>query len=77
MVMNEPEGSLHPSLMAPLARLLARAAGRGQVVVVSHSAALIEALREERAVQEVRLEKSFGETRAPDVDAPRWSWPKR
>ena len=77
MVLNEPEGSLHPSLMAPLARLLAQAAGRGQIVVVSHSAALIEALREERRVAEVRLEKIFGETQAPDLHAPRWVWPKR
>ena len=77
MVLNEPEASLHPSLMAPLARLLAHASGQGQVVVVSHSEALIEALREERHVSEIRLEKEFGETRAADVEAPRWSWPKR
>lgn len=44
MVLNEPETSLHPSLLAPLARLVADAADRTQVVVVTHSAPLIEAL---------------------------------
>ena len=76
MVLNEPEGSLHPSLMPPLARLLATASRRCQVVIVSHSEALIAALRAERP-DAIRLEKSFGETRAPDGDAPRWTWLKR
>ncbi len=76
MVLNEPESSLHPSLMPSLARLLAAASRRCQVVIVSHSEALIAALRAERP-DEIRLEKSFGETRAPDGDAPRWTWPKR
>ncbi len=77
MVLNEPESSLHPSLMPPLARLLAHAAQRGQIVVVSHSEVLLAALRAEARPQEIRLEKDFGETRAPDLHAPRWIWPKR
>lgn len=77
MVLNEPEASLHPSLMPALARLLARAARDGQIVIVSHSAALIEAIRKEGGADEIRLEKSFGETTAPDSDAPPWVWPKR
>lgn len=77
MVLNEPEGSLHPALMAPLARLLSAAARSCQIVVVSHNEALIGALREERGTDTIRLEKSFGETLAPDCDAPRWVWPKR
>jgi predicted ATPase len=77
MVLNEPEASLHPSLMAPLARLLARSSGRCQLVVVSHSATLIDALRTEGATDEIRLDKAFGETRAPDLTAPAWAWPKR
>lgn len=44
MVLNEPETSLHPSLLGPLARLVAEAARRTQVVLVTHSAPLLEAL---------------------------------
>ena len=48
MILNEPETSLHPDLLAPLARLVRRAAERAQVVVVSHSEALIAELAPER-----------------------------
>jgi predicted ATPase len=41
MVLNEPETSLHPELLAPLARLVRAAGERSQVMVVSHSDALI------------------------------------
>ncbi len=77
MVLNEPESSLHVSLLPALARLLAQASHACQIVLVSHSAGLLAALREERGLEEIRLEKDFGETRAPDLDAPRWVWPKR
>ena len=44
MVLNEPETSLHPDLLPALARLIGLAAERTQLVVVSHSPPLIEAL---------------------------------
>ena len=44
MVLNEPETSLHPDLLPPLARLLRRAAHVTQLLVVSHSQPLIAAL---------------------------------
>jgi predicted ATPase len=44
MVLNEPETSLHPDLLGPLARLVRSAAERSQVMVVSHSDALIREL---------------------------------
>ncbi len=44
LVLNEPETSLHPELVPPLARLVRRAAERTQVMVVSHSAALVREL---------------------------------
>lgn len=44
MALNEPETSLHPSLVAPLARLVAAASRTTQIVVVTHSAPLLEAL---------------------------------
>ncbi|WP_062115130.1 AAA family ATPase [Aureimonas sp. AU40] len=77
MVLNEPEASLHPSLMPSLARLLTMASVEAQIVVVSHSEALISALREEGGMAEIRLEKQFGETDAPEVERPVWIWPKR
>ncbi|WP_035917471.1 AAA family ATPase [Knoellia sinensis] len=44
MVLNEPETSLHPDLLPPLARLIRTAAERSQVMVVSHSEALAREL---------------------------------
>jgi predicted ATPase len=41
VILNEPETSLHPDLLPPLARLIAQAAKTSQVIVVSHAAALL------------------------------------
>lgn len=38
LVLNEPETSLHPDLLPALGRLIAQAAQRSQVIVVSHAA---------------------------------------
>ena len=76
MILNEPETSLHPDLLAPLARLIARASGRSQIIVVSHAQALVAALRDEGARQIV-LEKQLGETLAGGDEAPPWNWPSR
>jgi len=62
MVLNEPETSLHPDLLPPLARLIAQAAERSQIIVVTHAAQLIAALRE-YPCNSITLEKSFGETK--------------
>ena len=43
LVLNEPETSLHPDLLSPLARLIRSAAERSQVMVVSHSSSLVSA----------------------------------
>jgi predicted ATPase len=44
MVLNEPETSLHQELLPPLARLIRSAAELSQVMVVSHSTALLREL---------------------------------
>ncbi len=44
LVLNEPETSLHPDLLGPLARLIRLVAERTQVMVVSHSEHLIREL---------------------------------
>lgn len=46
LALNEPETSLHPDLMEPLARMIVRAAERTQVWLVTHSERLAEAITE-------------------------------
>jgi predicted ATPase len=80
MVLNEPETSLHPDLLPALARLIALASARTQLVVVSHSQMLIQALEQNPACRRLQLEKSFGETvlaGATLFNAPKWEWPPR
>ncbi|NGM49073.1 AAA family ATPase [Caulobacter sp. 602-2] len=44
IALNEPEASLHPDLMEPLASLIVRAARRSQVWLVTHSRELADAV---------------------------------
>lgn len=76
MVLNEPETSLHPDLIPPLARLIADAAGRSQIVVVSHNEILTSALEAAGGLTH-RLVKETGETVVPDAEPASWAWPKR
>jgi predicted ATPase len=80
MVLNEPETSLHPDLLGALARLIAKAAERSQVVVVTHSPRLIASLEEQHGCHSIKLEKSFGETviaSNSQRSLPTWKWPAR
>jgi predicted ATPase len=80
MVLNEPETSLHPDLLAPLARLISRASERSQVIVVTHAAKLIAALSAQPGYHSIALEKEFGETRITgmnQMNTPTWHWPGR
>ena len=77
LVLNEPETSLHPDLIEPLAELIADAATRSQVIVVTHSARLADALE---AATRIELVKSMGQTLVDGqgvLDEPMWTWPKR
>lgn len=47
VALNEPEASLHPSLLPPLARLIGRAARHTRVWVVTHSDLLADTIAEE------------------------------
>ena len=62
IALNEPEASLHPDLLAPLARLIARAAQRTQVWLVSHSDLLAAALAEAGGVTPRIVVKRDGAT---------------
>jgi predicted ATPase len=85
LVLNEPETSLHWELLVPLAQLITAAAARSQVIVVSHSQILINALHRtteeaETRTSTIELVKDFGETRVAGrepLDGPAWRWPKR
>ncbi len=84
LVLNEPETSLHHDLLAPLGELIAAAATRCQVVVVSHSPSLVDALRDRTGAgppaRVVRLVKERGRTVVEGqhiLDEPSWTWPKR
>lgn len=77
MVLNEPETSLHPDLLAPLARLVVTAARRTQLIIVTHAPALVEALSIEAEVAMFELSKHLGETNVSGPDKPNWNWPSR
>ena len=80
MVLNEPETSLHPDLLPALARLIAQAAKRSQIIVVTHALRLIAALTEQPGCHSTTVEKKFGETRiagVKDSAIPAWNWPER
>jgi predicted ATPase len=79
LVLNEPETSLHPDLLPALGRLIAQAAERSQVVVVSHAPALIDALQSLPECHSIMLEKQFGQTvlAGDEGERPSWQWPAR
>jgi predicted ATPase len=80
LVLNEPETSLHPDLLPALARLIASAATRTQLVVVSHAPVLVAALRAAPGCLAIVLDKRLGETVAANEDdwvRPAWHWPAR
>ncbi len=77
MVLNEPETSLHPDLLPALARLIARAAKRSQIIIVSHASALVSDLEEVPQARRIVLEKHLGETLVQADESPSWTWPSR
>jgi len=85
LVLNEPETSLHPELLRPLAELIVGAGGRTQMVVVTHSRPFAGALelaseRDGLDMRTIELIKELGETRIADLaylDEPPWHWPQR
>ena len=77
MILNEPESSLHPDLLPPLARLIGAGTQRSQIILVSHATPLVDELAAAGNGTHVVLEKQFGETVVRDADAPLWTWPSR
>lgn len=84
MVLNEPETSLHPDLVTPLAELIRAAAAQTQVVVVTHVRTMPELLgavpvaeADRHDTAEIEVYKDFGETRVTGLgllNTPAWDW---
>lgn len=62
IALNEPEASLHPDLLEPLARLIVRASERTQIWLVTHSERLADAIGREGAVKPLTVIKRKGAT---------------
>ena len=75
LVLNEPEQSLHPDLLAPLSRQIAAAAKHAQIWVISHASRLVAQLEDEATISAIELQRAFGETRVRGqglLDTPVW-----
>ncbi len=80
MVLNEPETSLHSDLLPALARLIALASTRSQIIAVSHADGLIRALKNNRSCKVLTLDKQLGGTKIMNEESkpqPKWKWPER
>jgi predicted ATPase len=78
LVLNEPENSLHPDLLVPLARLIAAVSERTQVWVIAHAHALIDALASTPQCNVIRLQREQGATQLPGqsvLERAAWRWP--
>jgi predicted ATPase len=77
LVLNEPEASLHPGVLEPLALQIIAAARRSQVIVVSHAAALVDRIASAGDAVSIELAKLAGETIVAGrdrLDEPVWKW---
>lgn len=62
LALNEPETSIHPDLLEPLAHLIAGASRQSQLWVTTHSPALAEHLSRLTGAATIELEKVDGRT---------------
>jgi len=79
LVLNEPETSLHPELIGPLAYLITAASASTQIIVVTHAQPLVTAFGDSPA-RVLELVKEDGRTLLDGqgiLDEPAWHWPSR
>ncbi|MDC0712272.1 AAA family ATPase [Stigmatella sp. ncwal1] len=62
LALNEPETSLHPDLLGPLARLIVEASKHSQIWITTHAEPLAEAVSHRTGYEPVRLVKKGGAT---------------
>ncbi len=77
IVLNEPEASLHVSLLPALARLIESAAAHTQVLVVSHARELVDALPASARVELRKDTKGTAVDGQGFMDVPAWQWGSR
>lgn len=63
LALNEPETSLHPDLLEPLAQQMVTASRNSQLWVVTHSEKLAELVEKHSGESPIRLQLENGETR--------------
>lgn len=63
MILNEPENSLHPRLLSPLARLIVRASQTTQIWLTTHSQELADAITDLSGFTPYELIKVDGQTK--------------
>lgn len=74
LVLNEPEASLHSGLIEPLAALIATVPNETQIIVVTHSQTLAEALVSLSGAKMVELVSQDGETRPKSLAGAKRAW---
>ena len=74
LALNEPETSLHPDLIEPLADLIAHAAKRAQLWITTHSRALAQGIAERTGERPIELGMVEGETRVLGREAEEVEW---
>ncbi|MGY5805688.1 AAA family ATPase [Rhizobium sp. LEGMi12c] len=62
IALNEPEASLHPDMLPPLADMIAQAAKNSQIWIVTHSEVLAQAVRERCGAKPRRVIREDGST---------------
>jgi predicted ATPase len=62
LALNEPETSLHPNLLPPLAERIVAASRRSQLWITTHSRILADEIERETGVSSLRLTRENGET---------------
>jgi predicted ATPase len=63
LALNEPETSLHPDLIDPLAQLIVRASKDSQLWITTHSQVLAERIEEHSGIPPIQLKLWNGETK--------------
>ena len=63
IALNEPETSIHPDLLVPLARLIVNASAQTQLWITTHSTRLADEISADSSCVAIQLAKVDGETR--------------
>lgn len=74
LVLNEPEASLHPGVLEPLAALIAKVPHETQIIVVTHAQPLARAIAVECDAKTVELVRFEDETRRAGEDSGKRVW---